>query len=203
MHSQRQRQRQLDKYSSAIAPYARAAPPVVPAESVLLVVDMQEYFASICEPITETVNWAIAACRAKGVGVFFTQHGHAEPQRDGGMLGEWWGDLIVEGTAEHRLVSDLHVAADDLVVAKRRYDAFFGTALERVLHERGIRDLCVAGVMTNLCVETTARAAFVRDYRVRVLLDGTATASEELQIAALRNLAFGFAHVQTAADWLA
>jgi len=57
--------------------------------------------------------------------------------------------------------------------------------------------------MTNLCVETTARQAFVRDLRVRVLLDATATASEELHLAALRNLAYGFAHVQTAEEWLA
>ena len=196
------RQRQLDRYASAVAPYARAAPAVVAAESALLVVDMQEYFAPLCEPIVETVNWAIGTCRTRGIAVFFTQHGHAEPRRDGGMLGKWWGDLIVEGSAEHRLLGELQVAAQDPVVAKRRYDAFFGTELQSVLQQRGIRDLCVAGVMTNLCVETTARAAFVRDYRVRVLLDGTATASEELQIASLRNLAFGFAHVQRAAQWL-
>lgn len=49
--------------------------------------------------------------------------------------------------------------------------------------------------MTNCCCETTARDAFVHDYRVFFVADATATANRELHIASLKNLAFGFAHV--------
>ena len=56
--------------------------------------------------------------------------------------------------------------------------------------------------MTNLCVETTVRSAFVRDFSVRVLMDATATADERMHLAALVNMAFGFAYVQTADGYL-
>ena len=48
----------------------------------------------------------------------------------------------------------------------------------------------------------TARSAFVRDYYVRVLMDAVATVSDEMQLASLVNLAFGFASVQTTDQWL-
>jgi isochorismate hydrolase len=51
--------------------------------------------------------------------------------------------------------------------------------------------------MTNLCCETTARDAFMRDYRVFFLIDGTATGKDDYQLATLKNLGFGFAHLMT------
>lgn len=189
------------RWQQILAPLGRTPPPVDPASAALLVIDMQHYFAGLAAPILETVRPAVAACHERGVPVIFTQHGHADPEQDSGMLGRWWGDLILEGTPEHRLL-DLGRAEGDFVVAKRRYDAFHGTGLEALLRDRGVTDLAVAGVMTNLCVETTARAAFVRDFHVRVLMDACATASEEMHLASLTNLAFGFAHVQTTEQWL-
>ena len=51
--------------------------------------------------------------------------------------------------------------------------------------------------MTNLCCETTAREAFVRDSWVFYLADGNSTTDPDLHIATLRNLAFGFAYIKT------
>jgi isochorismate hydrolase len=51
--------------------------------------------------------------------------------------------------------------------------------------------------MTNLCCETTARDAFMKDYRVFFLIDGTATRRSELHLATLKNLGFGFAYLLT------
>jgi len=53
--------------------------------------------------------------------------------------------------------------------------------------------------MTNLCCESTARDAYFRDYRVFFPADGTGSVSEEMHVASLLNLAFGFAYVTTAA----
>lgn len=163
---------------------------------------MQVHFASLCAPILDTVRSTAVACRELGVLPVFTQHGHADPEADAGMLHAWWGELIREGSADHALLDGIGNRPDDLVVRKRRYDAFHGTGLEAHFRRRGIDEIAVAGVMTNLCVESTVRAAFVRDFRVHVLMDATATASAEMQLASLRNMAFGFAHVRTARDWL-
>jgi nicotinamidase-related amidase len=80
---------------------------------------------------------------------------------------------------------------------KKRYSAFFQTDLEKFLQLKGIKDLIISGVMTNLCCETTARDAFMRDYRVFFLIDGTATGRSEFHIATLKNLGFGFAYLLT------
>lgn len=191
----------IESWKRAIAPYARKAPVVDPVCSALLVIDMQQHFAGICEPIVATVRHAVGTCRDAGVPVVFTQHGHADPRADGGMLYNWWGELIVEGTPDHRMLDGIGLQPEDRVIPKRRYDAFFGTELHQTLQELGVCDLAIAGVMTNLCVETTARAAFVHDYHVRLLMDAVATTTEEMQIASLVNLSFGFAHVQTADEW--
>jgi isochorismate hydrolase len=51
--------------------------------------------------------------------------------------------------------------------------------------------------MTNLCCESTARDAYFRDYRVFIPADGTGTITEEMHLASLLNMAFGFAFVTT------
>lgn len=159
----------------------------------LLVVDMQEYFRPLASGIVEAVQGLIGAFRRAGRPVVFTVHGHRDPSRDGGMLAEWWGEVILEGTFDHRLMDGLNPHEGEKVVAKRHYSAFFGTDLEGWLRDRGVEDLVICGVMTNLCCETTARDAFMRDFRVFFCHDATATADPELHLAALKNLAYGFA----------
>jgi len=51
----------------------------------------------------------------------------------------------------------------------------------------------ITGVMTHLCCETTAREAFVRDFKVFFAIDGTATKSDDLHVASLKTLTDGFA----------
>jgi nicotinamidase-related amidase len=58
-----------------------------------------------------------------------------------------------------------------------------------------VEDLVITGIMTNMCCESTARDAYFRDYRVFFLADATGSISEEMQLASLLNLAFGFAWV--------
>jgi ureidoacrylate peracid hydrolase len=70
--------------------------------------------------------------------------------------------------------------ADECVVVKHRYSAFLGTRLPVVLSALGRHTLLVGGVTTNVCVETTVRDAFMRDYDVVLLEDcaGAPTTAE-------------------------
>ncbi|NQU03383.1 MAG: isochorismatase family protein, partial [Syntrophaceae bacterium] len=61
-----------------------------------------------------------------------------------------------------------------------------------------IEDLVISGVMTNMCCESTARDAYYRDYRVFFLADSTGSINEEMHLASLLNLAFGFSFVTSA-----
>ncbi len=99
-------------------------------------------------------------------------------------------------------MSELAPVQGDEVVDKRRYSAFAGTGLDQLLRHKGISDIVVTGVMTNLCCETTARQAFVRDFRVFFAADATATATEQMHLASLLNLAYGFARVESVARLL-
>lgn len=183
-------------YLSQIARYnIRQASPS-PDKTALLVIDMQEYFSSIAKPILDKVISLITACRRQRIKILYTRHGHRS-KKDGSMLSKWWGDLIMYGSEEWELIDGLDTASEDAedIIDKNRYNAFHGTELNKRLQKSGIEDIIISGVMTNCCVETTARSAFDHDYGVFVVADACATATDELHIATLKNLAYGFAYI--------
>jgi ureidoacrylate peracid hydrolase len=88
------------------------------------------------------------------------------------------------------------------VIEKTRYSAFFKTDLDRKLHQLGIRSLIVTGVGTDVCVETTCRDGFMRDYYIIVPGDLVATTSEESHKHTLAHLNRYFATLTTASEIL-
>jgi ureidoacrylate peracid hydrolase len=87
---------------------------------------------------------------------------------------------------------------DEVVVTKHRYGAFESSDLDLVLRSRGIRTVVMAGVATNVCVETTARQAFLRDYYVVFTSDCTATYTQAEHDATLHNIDSFFGAVVSA-----
>jgi len=164
-------------------------------KAAMLVIDMQHYFHALVAPILDNVLCLIDACRTAQLKIVFTRHGVHDPQNDGGMLTTWWDDLIVHGSEAWQLNKELKPNSSDLVIDKKRYSAFQGTDLDDWLRKNGVEDLIISGVMTNLCCETTARDAFGYDYRVFFVADATATINEELHLATLKNLAYGFSYI--------
>ena len=90
-------------------------------------------------------------------------------------------------------------AESDRVVVKHRYSAFYGTDLEIVLRARGVTGLCVTGVLTNVCVESTVRDGFMRDYDMTVVPEGCTADADEHEMA-LRNIDTYFGSVLALAD---
>src|SRR3954452_9889199 len=84
------------------------------------------------------------------------------------------GQILVEGTWNTEIVAALTPEPDDLVVSKHRYSGFYGTDLDRLLRAAGVDTLIFTGATTSVCVESTLRDAFYRDYRCVVLSDCTA-----------------------------
>lgn len=83
-------------------------------------------------------------------------------------------------------------------MTKHRYGAFESSDLDLVLRSRGIRTVVMTGVATNVCVETTARQAFLRDYYVVFTSDCTAAYSQAEHEATLQNIDAFFGAVVTA-----
>ncbi len=166
-----------------------------PRKSALLVIDMQNYFLPIADSILDNVISVIQTCREYGLKIIYTRHGHQDMTRDGGMLWQWWGDSVVYGSNDWQLFDRLPVMDYDLIIDKKRYSAFQATNLALYLQSVGLNEIIITGVLTNCCCESTARDAFIRDYRVFFMTDATATINQELHLCSLKNLAFGFAYL--------
>ncbi len=187
----------LEKILKELKPYRERKAVVDPERAAILAIDLQNYFKKIAQPVLGNILKVIQSCRKTNVPIIFTQHGHTDPSSDGGALEKWWGELIMAGTEDWKFLPEVVIKEEDIILPKKRYSAFFETDLDERLRSRGIKDLIISGVMTNLCCETTARDAFMRDYRVFILIDGTATRRSELHFATLKNLGFGFAYLLT------
>ena len=173
--------------------------------SALLIVDMQMFFLDPASPTytgggpaaLPAIKRLAAAFRAAGRPVIFTQHVHHPNGSDLGIMDWWWEGRCLQGSADSEIHPELAPRPGEKVIVKHRYSAFYNTDLETVLRCLKVEDVVVAGVMTNLCCESTARDAYFRDYRIFVPADGTGTITEEMHLASLLNLAFGFAFVTT------
>jgi nicotinamidase-related amidase len=175
------------------------------AASALLVVDMQRFFLDAASPtftcggvaILPRVKGLLEAFRRAERPVIFSQHVHHPGDIDSGIMGWWWQGKCLEGSPESEIHPELAPLPGEKVIPKHRYSVFYNTDLETVLRCLKIEDLVIAGVMTNMCCESTARDAYYRDYRVFLPADGSGSIIEEMHLASLLNLAFGFAYVTT------
>jgi ureidoacrylate peracid hydrolase len=175
--------------------------------SALLVVDMQRFFAdpagkgylACTAAIMPNLRQLLKVFRRAPRPVIYTRHAHHRQMLDAGIMVRWWKENIVEGTPESEVIAELAPRATEKVVTKHRYSAFFDTDLATVLRCLEIEDLVICGVMTNMCVESTARDAYFRDYRSLIPADATGAPTEEMHCASLLNLAYGFAWVTTTA----
>jgi nicotinamidase-related amidase len=189
-------------WKRALSPYERHPFDIEAERTALLVVDMQRYFTRkgshaylpAAEAVLPRIRAMAASFRANRRPVIFTRH--CQRPGEDGMMGVWWKDNLRDATPESQLDPDLETAGSP-VIRKTRYSAFFGTDLHVRLWRLGVRTPVIAGVLTHLCCETTARDAFMRDYQPVVLMDATATDDEALHIASLRAMADGFAEVLT------
>lgn len=183
-------------------PYVRQVSKIDPATTALVIIDMQIIFADLWsgadnERDLKRLKDLVKVARTANCLIVRTQHGHTNPEIDGGMLHQWWSSSIMAGSPVHDFMPDFQMEDGDILISKKRYSAFLDTPLEEILRGRGIKTVIIAGVLTNLCCETTARDAFVRDFEVIFLIDGTATQSEAMQRSSLLNLGFGFAYLQS------
>jgi ureidoacrylate peracid hydrolase len=84
------------------------------------------------------------------------------------------GYLLIRDTWNTEIVSELAPEEGDVVVPKHRFSGFFETKLDEVLKGLGIETLVFTGCTTSVCVESTLRDAFFRDYKCLLLSDCTA-----------------------------
>lgn len=188
---------------------------IEPPRTALVVIDMQTVFLPPGEvfgnpnalAIAPRVNRLAAAMRRAGGTVIWTrQTTSPEPPL---AMPAWQYDLsiphvaraveaMLPGGPSQALHPAMAVAPGDVILNKYRYSAFMCPAgeLRAALEERGIEMLVIAGTLTNVCCEGTARDGNMLGYKVIVVSDATATITDAEHNAALLNLRLTFADVR-------
>jgi ureidoacrylate peracid hydrolase len=105
-----------------------------------------------------------------------------------------------EGTWGAEFYEGISPRPSERVVIKHRYSAFINTDLNTILRARGIQSVLVCGVATNVCVETSARDAYMFDYYVTVIDDCSAAYDAKLHMTTLENVRRHFGLVASSAE---
>lgn len=177
----------------------------------LIVIDMQRDYC-VSDGILGSLGYDVSGfgAVADGVGRLISEFGHAfamkifartvfPPWPRSGAHREHYARSALARRVRPDLSEWFGVSpgAGDLVVDKFRYSAFADTNLDAVLRSSRIETVVLCGVTTDVCVDTTARDAFMRDYRVVVVSDCTAASTAERYSHALGVLDDFFARVHT------
>ena len=162
--------------------------------------DIAEYYVPRIRYTLTNTRRLLDAFRLAEREVVFTRHGALLPDGRDLILRRRIRDrssiefterptLWSRGSFEHDVVSELAPIDDELVIDKNASSPFNGSGVDQLLRNLGIETLVVAGMATDMCVETTARDAADRGYSVIVVEDAVATFFAEHHQAALSALA--------------
>ena len=135
--------------------------------------------------------------------IVFTKLGFSPDYHDAGLLVKKYPE-IKTGKAyqgkDGEIIDALKVLPKEIIIVKTRYDSFYNTKLERVLKEKNIEKIICAGVLTNVCVESTVRSAFEKGFKVKVIKDEKTTDDEQLQNASLKTIEKHFGEVKKCSE---
>lgn len=106
-------------------------------------------------------------------------------------------NLLIKGSWGAEIIKELTPEKGEYIVCKKGYGAFFQTHLDRLLRNLNIEMLIICGIMTNVCVETTAREAIALGYKIILTSDATATVDEEMHRATLKTIGMFFGEVKS------
>jgi len=183
-----------------------------PERCALIVIDMQNdfikpggvlYSDKTPTDIIQNIRTIIDVCHEKGIPVIYTQTMLKDEFNISPLEASYQPILIEkgmrEGTWGYEIIEELTPQPEDYIVIKHRYDAFHNTNLQLVLNNLkglGVIDtVIIVGTLTNVCCESTARSAYMKDYKVVFVSDANGTFDDGLHKATLFNISHFFGRV--------
>ncbi len=174
------------------------------SETALIVVDMVKDFTDpdglvfypMNREILPTIAKLVDACHEKDIQVIFIQHRYRKDKYDKNL--ETMRPNCIEGSGGEEIDPLLPVdRKKDYIIQKRRYSAFYGTDLDLVLREHGIKNTVIVGTKTNCCIRATVQDAYFNYYYPIVLSDCVGTDSKEVNQVHLTDIDKYFGVVMT------
>jgi nicotinamidase-related amidase len=170
---------------------------------VLIVIDMLRDFldrwpAHARQKLVQSTNDFVVTMRARGTPIIWVRQEFEPDLSD--AFSEMRANSIritIKGTPGCQIVPELQVAASDIVLVKKRYSAFFGTDLDRILGDLQPDAVILAGINTHACVRMTAIDAYQRDLPVVLARDCVASYDQEHHAITLRYLQGKIARVMS------
>jgi ureidoacrylate peracid hydrolase len=184
---------------------------LVPAQSALLLIDVQNfgahragaefdglspaevdekygyYFAQLETVALPNMRRLQTACRAAGIEVMYTViESLTRDGRDRSLDYKITGFHVPKGSWDAKVLDALAPGDDEIVLPKTSSSVFISTNIDYVLRNLGTRQLVVAGLLTDQCVESAVRDACDLGYLVTLVTDACATHSQERHDGALR-----------------
>ncbi|WP_102225619.1 isochorismatase family cysteine hydrolase [Acidimangrovimonas sediminis] len=200
--------------------------PLVPAQSALLFIDVQNfsvrreggefkdvppedlntrfgyYFDRLSTLAVPNMQRLQAGFRAAGIEVLYTTiESLTKDGRDRSLDYKITGFNVPKGSWDGKVIDELAPGDDEIVLPKSSSSVFVSTHVDYILRNLGVRQLVLCGLLTDQCVESAVRDACDLGYLVTLVTDASATMTPEREASSLRAIA-GYCRQVTTDDLL-